>query len=260
MSGRENAEGTTDWYEQAWVYDLAFAFEPAHEVAIIDEAMRSAGIAPPARLLEPMVGTGRLLPGLVALGYRPTGYDRSRAMVLRARERVGPDLPLFVADATHTSLGRAFDGAFCLIDSFRYLTAPGDAERFFDATMASLRPGGIFLLGLEIEGSEPPAEETWHVHRDGLEVEVTVRNRGRPGPGLRWMESEVSISGGEDGPREFRSRRAQKVWTADAFERFLDTRPATSITGLWLRTLDLESPLQNLPRSGGSIILRCQHD
>ena len=49
------------WYDDADVYELAFAFAPDREVKMLTRLLAHAGVVAPARLLEPMIGGGRLV-------------------------------------------------------------------------------------------------------------------------------------------------------------------------------------------------------
>lgn len=243
----------TDWYSEAWIYDLAFGYEPRHDANVLREACERFEIEDGAAILEPMIGTGRLAPPLLERGYSVYGYDLSLPMLRRAAARA-PEARLFQADAARVHLAPRFALAHCLIDSFRYLIDPRAAAAFFDATIEALVPGGVFLLGLLIEGEAPPEPERWTVREGHRTAHVHVYNEGRPGPQSRWLVSEVQV---EDGAttRTFRSRRAQRIWTAPELRAFLAARRAGRPAGAWLRTGDLRSPCADLPRHGGSVIL-----
>jgi SAM-dependent methyltransferase len=77
-------------------YDREYAL-PA---SVSKERMRrvlAALPAPPARVLDLGVGTGRELPALLDAGYAPTGVDVSQAMLDRCARRARP-IPLVCAD------------------------------------------------------------------------------------------------------------------------------------------------------------------
>lgn len=62
-----------------------------------------------ASVLEIGVGTGLMAAELARLGFNVTGMDHTQEMLDRARELLGPELPLHCADVTDFDLGRQFD-------------------------------------------------------------------------------------------------------------------------------------------------------
>lgn len=62
-----------------------------------------------ATVLEIGVGTGLLAKELVDLGYPVTGVDHTEAMLVQARDLLGPDTPMLQADVTDFDLGTQHD-------------------------------------------------------------------------------------------------------------------------------------------------------
>jgi SAM-dependent methyltransferase len=202
-----------------------------------------------------MVGSGRLLPGLRDAGYHVVGFDRSAPMLARARER-GKGVPLFRADAGRFSVAAAFDGAYCPIDSFRYLLREDDAVAFLDALARALRPGSPFILGLELESPDPPVPDTWTTHaEDGRRVDVRILSHGGPAPDIQWMDAEVTVSSRGAPPTVHRSRQMQRRWTPDRFLGFLDALDAFDVAGVWRRSQETGPPLDGLPPRGGPVVV-----
>lgn len=242
----------SSWYDEAEAYEMAFGFPPRAEIAFLAAVLEQDGVRPPARVLEPMVGTGRLVDGLEKLGFRITGFDKNTAM-LRLARRKSARTHLVRADAARFAFAPAFDAAHCLIDSFRYLLELEDARRFMTSVAAALRPGAPFLLGLELRGPGAPVPETWSTDTAGSRATATILSHGRAGPDLEWMDATVEITGSA-GRRTVRSRLAQRVWTPEAFLAFLDSLTEFEVRALYRRDHDLARPLPALPRAGGPII------
>lgn len=248
----------TSWYDEARAYDFVFSFDPERELRFLDTVFRRAGLGPSARVLEAMCGSGRLLPGLAARGYRVFGFDLSSAMLALARPRCGPGIPLFRADAAHfDSAAASLDAVFCLVDSFRYLLSLVDADRFAATVAQALRPGGVFVLGLELASALPSAPESWSVTRDGRTATATIRSHGRAGPELEWMDAEVVLRHEETGTvlERVTSRLRQRRWTPEAFVRWLDALTAFGVESLHWRDHDPDRRLDALPRGGGPVIV-----
>lgn len=101
------------------------------------------------RCLEPACGTGRLLRVLSRRGWKVAGYDSNRKMLAYARRRL-PGADLKVGDLRTFRRPAAFDLAFCLQSTFRHLLTEKDALSHLRVIAASLRPGGLYVLGLDL--------------------------------------------------------------------------------------------------------------
>lgn len=241
-----------NWYDDAWIYDEAFAFDTAPEVRFLHAIFRREGVPEGGRVLEPMAGSARLLPGLRELGYRVFGFDLSMAMLRLAKTR-GRASSVFRADAGRFEVARSFDAAHCLIDSFRYLQATEAPHEFLRSMARALKPRAPFVLGLELwsDGSSTP--ESWTVKNGSRSVHVTIQSHGDAGPGLQWMDVEVRIRDqGEE--RLVRSRAKQRIWTPHAFLTFVDSLEEFEVASLHLRDHDPSHVLEAIPRSGGPLI------
>ncbi|HXX65997.1 MAG TPA: methyltransferase domain-containing protein [Polyangiaceae bacterium] len=96
-------------------YDRSYA-PPASDSRVRMKQVIAELPAPPARVLDLGVGTGRELPALLDAGHRPTGVDVSRAMLARCARRARP-VPLVHADFWETPLPfekNSFDAAIAL--------------------------------------------------------------------------------------------------------------------------------------------------
>src|SRR5688572_6828476 len=93
-------------------YDAIYAWKDYRtEVARLLSIIRDR--VPEARtLLDVACGTGKHLE-LLRDHYRVEGVDLDPEMIALAGERLGPDVPLHVADMTDLELGRRFDVVTC---------------------------------------------------------------------------------------------------------------------------------------------------
>jgi SAM-dependent methyltransferase len=106
-------------------YERAYALPPEASRARMERVL-AALPAPPARVLDLGVGTGRELSALLDAGYAPTGVDVSRAMLERCARRARP-VPLHHADFWTPPLPFG-DGAFdAVIALHGTLAHPPDA-------------------------------------------------------------------------------------------------------------------------------------
>ncbi len=125
-------------------------------------------------VLDAAVGIGTQALGLLALGFRVTGSDLSRAAVERARrEAAGRHLPLpcVVADFRALPVREASVDVVIVCDnSLPHLDTPSEIETALSECFRCARPGGGCLLSMRDYGSPPPSgtvelrpygERTW---------------------------------------------------------------------------------------------------
>ncbi|MGH2738086.1 MAG: class I SAM-dependent methyltransferase [Actinomycetota bacterium] len=83
-------------------------------LSIVRERVPEAG-----SLLDVACGTGKHLE-LLRGHFDEAGVDLDPDMIAPARDRLGEDVPLVVADMTELNLGRTFDVVTCLFSSMAY--------------------------------------------------------------------------------------------------------------------------------------------
>ncbi|MDD5656890.1 MAG: class I SAM-dependent methyltransferase [Elusimicrobia bacterium] len=121
---------------------------------------------------EPACGTGRYLAALAARGWTAAGYDSSRAMLAFARRRLarfGGRVRVVAGRMTGLRAPRCADLVFSLISTFRHLMSDRRALAHLRLCAEALRPGGIFVLGLDLTvyGATPPDEDVWTIRQGG---------------------------------------------------------------------------------------------
>lgn len=124
------------------------------------------------RWLEPACGTGRFFGPLSRRGVKLTGYDLHPGAVAYAARR-GDTV---IGDMRSFLRPRAFDLAFCLLGSFRHLLDEASARRHLELTARSLKPGGVYVLGLDLCDYRfpEPDEELWEARRGALRLSDLV--------------------------------------------------------------------------------------
>jgi SAM-dependent methyltransferase len=122
-------------------------------------------------LLDVGCGTGQHLARLREQ-YRVEGTDVDPGMLLHARSRLGPDVPLQVADMVGIDLGRRFDTVTCLFSAIGYTRTVPRLRQAIASMARHLEPGGVLIV-------EPWFHpETW---KDGVGVYASVVDE----PGLK---------------------------------------------------------------------------
>ena len=94
-------------------------------------------------------GTGALSIPLTLFGHRVTGVDSSMDMLRVASEKARLkrlDIPFICEDMRMLSLHKRCDAIVSACDGVNYLLSAREAEKFFRAAHASLKPGGALLF------------------------------------------------------------------------------------------------------------------
>ncbi|MCA8926254.1 MAG: class I SAM-dependent methyltransferase [Planctomycetes bacterium] len=241
-----------DWYELARYYDVLFSWDPQREVDFVLGASARYGRGRPGRSFEPFCGAGRLLPHVPGA----VGSDLSQAMLEIARGRG----PVFRADAARLGLApESFDLAYCLIDSFRHLQREAQAQSHLCAVARALRPGGVYVLGFDVESGRAPAEaqEAWSMKRGGLEVAAEIDVLPGP-PGAEAEVMRVRLRVDDNGRRSsLESRQPLRIWTPQAV-RGLVAHSGLELVACFDRRYDLEAPraLETVPGSAVLVLRR----
>lgn len=157
------------FYDCPQWYDIVHAAGTAAEVDHLERINETFGTGG-RRWLEPACGTGRFLRVLARRGYKVVGYDTSAVMLEYAAQRLkarGLRAELVNGDMATFARPGAFDFAFNLINTFRHLLEPIDALNHLNAVARSLRPGGVYMLGIDVADYDEPeqGEEVWTARR-----------------------------------------------------------------------------------------------
>ncbi len=168
------------WYDYPQYYDLAFRSDTRDEAGFIEAACRRYCPFEARRLLEPACGTGRLVTEMAARGYEVTGFDLSRPALGYLRRRLARrklSAAVYAGDMAEFHIDEPVDAAFCTLNSFRHLLSEQAARRHLECVAASLRPGGIYILGFHVMPPDAADEdcERWTEQRGQTRVTVTFR-------------------------------------------------------------------------------------
>lgn len=99
-------------------------------------------------LLDVGCGTGIVAERFVAAGYRVVGLDISGAMLARARERLGPQVPLLCADAADFTLEQTVAFALSTYDIPNHLGRLDRVRGYLRSVHRAVEPGG--WLGFDL--------------------------------------------------------------------------------------------------------------
>src|SRR5437899_4549082 len=142
-----------NWYDYPQYYDIVFQAYTQREADFIEAACRKYCPFAARRLLEPACGTGRLITELATRGYELSGFDVSQPALRYLRRRLTRfrlNAEIFEAEMSNFRISQPADAAYCLINTFRYLLTEQAARGHLECLACSLRPGGIYILGLHL--------------------------------------------------------------------------------------------------------------
>ncbi len=240
----------SNWYDCPQYYDLAFRSETLPEAQFIEAVAHKYCPFPVRRLLEPACGTGRLVTELAARGYELTGFDINRPSLGYLRRRLrrrGLQADVFEANMANFRLPRPTDLAFCTFDTFRHLLTEADARQHLQCVADSLRPGGVYILGIHLLPPDASEEciERWTERRAGTHVTVTLRvmatDRRR-----RLETLRVCMLARSRGGREMRLRHEfdLRMYTAAQFRRLLGSVPSLELLDVYDFWYEIDHPLK----------------
>lgn len=225
-----------NWYDYPQYYDIAFRGDTKREVRFIENLCRKH-LAPKAkagsnghsthwRLLEPACGSGRLVLDLARRGHDIIAYDVCKPMVDYVNDqlrRKGLKAKVVTADMVDFRLSRKADAAFNLINTFRHLKRV-EAVQHLQAVADSLKPGGIYIVGIILipeDTTEEEAYERWtETYRNTkVTVSITVPQLNVP---KRWeiMRTTMTVRNGRDSFRLVTDAKMQLYTPADMKKLF----------------------------------------
>ncbi|MFG0289080.1 MAG: class I SAM-dependent methyltransferase [Rhodopirellula sp. JB044] len=171
---------SNSWYDHPQYFDMVFRDETPNEVAFFDDVFQRYVKRKVTRLYEPGCGSGRLVAAMAAKGYDLVALDNNSAMLAYLRKRLSRRKlsgELVLGDMTTHQCRPRVDAAMCTFNTFRHLTDAESAERHLRSVAASLRKGGVYILGFHCIplDADPDCTERWKASHAGTDVSVTLR-------------------------------------------------------------------------------------
>jgi SAM-dependent methyltransferase len=235
-------------YDYPQYYDIAFQTYTQREADFIDAACRKYCPFVARRLVEPACGTGRLVTGLAARGYQMIGFDLSEPALRYLRRRLARRLlhaETFQAEMSNFRLARPVDAAYCTVNTFRHLLTEQAARGHLKCIADSLRPGGIYILGLHQLPLDGKEENVWHWTEQRRETKVTITLRSlRIHLRSRTENLRVCLlvrSGSKE--LHLRYEFQFRTYTARQFRRLLNLVPSLELCDVYDFRYDIRKPL-----------------
>ena len=236
-----------NWYDYPQYYDIAFQANTWREVDFIEAACRKYCPFDARRFLEPACGSGRLITGLAARGYQVAGFDLSQPALSYLRRRLARRRlhgETFEAEMSDFCLTRPADAAYCIVNTFRHLLTEQAARAHLECIAGSVRPGGIYILGLHLFPPDRDAEDVWRWTGQRGKTKVTVTQRVLRTDLRRRIEDVQVCLMARRGSKEFRLRHAFKLrmYTPRQFRRLLASVPSLELCDVYDFRYDIERP------------------
>jgi len=138
------------------------AISPEQTRAEVEFLRTKLRVSESAHLLDVPCGLGRHSIGLAQAGCRVTGVDLSDECIAEARAS-SATLPVnwITGDMRRIDWTGEFEGAFCMGNSFAYLSPP-EASEFLRSMAKALKPGGRFIIdtGMAAESILPALQRS----------------------------------------------------------------------------------------------------
>jgi SAM-dependent methyltransferase len=234
-------------YDYPQYYDIAFQAYTQREANFIEAACRKYCPFHVRRLLEPACGSGRLITALAARGYQVTGFDLSQAALSYLRRQLtrrALHAETFEAEMSDFRLGQPVDAAYCTVSTFRHLLTEDAARSHLECIAGSLRPGGIYVLGLHVLPSNVDKDGTdrWTERRGETKVTITLR--------VLHIDIRSRIENlrvcllARRGSTELRLQYEFqfRTYTARQFRRLLDSVPSLELCDIYDFRYDITRP------------------
>jgi SAM-dependent methyltransferase len=227
-----------NWFDYPQYYDIAFQAYTPQEADFIEAACRRYCPFTARRFLEPACGSGRLVTELAARGYEVTGFDLSQPALSYLRRRLARRLlhaETFEAEMSNFRLARPVDAAYCTVNTFRHLLTEQAARGHLECIARSLRPGGIYVLGLHLLPLDADTEDDvrWMEWRGETKVTVTLRFL-RTDRRRRIGDVQVCLKARRRS-KELRLRHdfQLRTYTARQFRRLLNSVPSLELCDVY---------------------------
>ena len=239
-------------YDHPQYWDLAFRDETLMEADFVDAVAKTYCEFPVKRVLEPGCGGGRLVVELASRGYSVTGFDLSSTAInylQRRLKRRGLKAKAFEGDMTNMQIVPPVDLAICPMNTFRHLVTENDARSHLESIAASLRPGGIYLLGFHLlpPDIDPESTERWSARHSSTRVTFSLKvldsNRRKR---IETIRFRLNVTTGTNAKRKLKFEDAfpLRMYTAPQFRQLLKSVPQFEMIDVFDFWYDIDDPLK----------------
>ena len=176
-----------------------------------------------------------------------TGFDLSKPALSYLRRRLARRrlrAKTFEAEISNFGLDRPVDAAYCTVNTFRHLLTEQAARGHLECVARSLRPGGIYVLGLHLLPLDVDQEDIEHWTQQRGETIVTVTLRVLRIDLRRRIANVRVCLLVRRGLKELRLRHEfqLRTYTARQFRQLLDSVPSLELCDVYDFRYDIAQP------------------
>ena len=238
---------SANWFDFPQYYDIAFQAYTPWEANFIEAACRKYCSFDAHRFLEPACGSGRLIIRLATRGYQMAGFDLSRPALSYLRRRLARrrlHAEIFEGEMSDFRFDPPVDAAYCTLNTFRHLLTEQAARNHLECIAGSLRPGGIYILGLHLLPLDADQEDIprWTQWRGNTKVTVSLRVLATD---LRRRIEELEVSmlvHSESRELRLGHEFQLRTYTPRQFRRLLDSLPSLEMCDVYDFRYNIEQP------------------
>lgn len=249
-------------YDVPQYWDLAFDDDTVDEANFIEAAVAKYCEFSLNTLYEPGCGGGRLVVELSRRGHSVVGIDLSAASVEYANlqlQALGHAQSVAVGDMRTNRLEQPADAAYCLVNTFRHLLTEDDALQHLKSVAASIREGGLYVLGMHLlpPDADEEDEEEWSVTKNGTRVnmrlDVAACYRSIREETLRFQMEAVSNEATE--PVRFTSDYRMRTYEAEHMRQLIQRVPELELVDVYDFWYDIQEPLTLSDEMGDTVFI-----
>lgn len=253
---------SADCYDVPQYWDLAFDDDTQDEAAFIQAAAAKYCDFPLQSVYEPGCGGGRLVLEMARRGLAVQAVDLSEASVAYANSRLLAEqlsASVSVADMRTNRLTPRVDLAYCFVNTFRHLLTEEDAVLHLQSVAASVRSGGLYLLGLHMlpPDADEEDEEEWSVTQGDTTVNMQLEagdcDRGTRLETLRFQMEVVAAD--QPKPLQFSSDYRMRIYEAAQMLALLKQVPEFELLDVYDFWYDIDEPQQFSDEMGDTVFV-----
>lgn len=249
------------WYDYPEYYDLGFEEDTPKEIEFLLKAFERFGKGPVRRIIEPACGTGRLVFRLAQLGYDVAGFDLNENALNFLRKKLAKaklKADVYNANMVDFSVDKPYDVALNTFNTIRHLLTEEDAEKHVRAVANSLRPGGLFFLGLHV--MPPDADdhciERWRATKGKTRVSYTLRV-------VQWLRKErmerlrvsMLIRKGEQPPLRVKTEMTLRSYNLPQLRKLLAKVPEFELCQSYDFWYEIDEPVKLSSESSDTLLV-----
>ncbi|MEZ6123155.1 MAG: class I SAM-dependent methyltransferase [Planctomycetaceae bacterium] len=241
-------------YDFPKYYDLLFGSDWKAEYEFLLSCFPKHSDREVKRVFEPACGTGRLLVKLAKSGFEVAGNDLNEKAVAFCNDRFRlhkcPQTAV-VQDMTDFKVGKKFDAAFNLINTFRHLPTEAAAVAHLKCMADAIYKGGLYVLGLHLLPTKGKRmkEESWSARRGNLGITSHMVSK-KLDQAKRMEHLEVTLDIYTPSKHErIVDHMDYRTYTRQQFESLLKKVPAFRVEATYDFCYDIDAPHEVTERS-----------